>query len=118
MKTKKPEVAENTPDINAYIKKGKKADFLSDVKPMLATLVDGTFDEPGWMYEVKWDGYRALGYVNEGEAAIRSRNNKSFDDKFYPVFEALKKSGLNAVVDGEIVVLNEKGVPDFGGLQT
>ena len=33
-------------------------------------------------------------------------------------FEALKKSGLNAVVDGEIVVLNEKGVPDFGGLQT
>lgn len=65
---------------------------------MLATLVDKSCNEPGWMYEVKWDGYRAIGYVNKGETEIRSRNNKSFIEKFYPVYEALKKSGLNSVV--------------------
>jgi bifunctional non-homologous end joining protein LigD len=116
MKTKEPSATAT--NISSNPQKGKKAKFPSDIKPMLATLVDKPFDEPGWMYEVKWDGYRAIGYVNEGEAEIRSRNNKSFDEKFYPVLEALKKSGLNAVVDGEIVVLNDKGVPDFSALQT
>ena len=108
MKAKEPPVAAT--DVSSYIEKGKKATFPADIKPMLATLVDKPFDEPGWMYEVKWDGYRAIGYVNKGEAERRSRNNKSFDEKFYPVLEALKKSGLDAVVDGEIVVLNDKGV--------
>ncbi len=97
--------------------KGKKAPFPTDIMPMLATLVDKPVEEPGWMYEVKWDGYRALGYVNNGEVEVRSRNNKSFNEKFYPVYNALKKWGVNAVVDGEIVVVNEKGVPDFGDLQ-
>lgn len=118
MKTKKPAGDTNKADLKTHIKKGNKSEFPSDIKPMLATLVDEPFDEPGWMYEVKWDGYRAIGYVNNGEAELRSRNNKSFDEKFYPVTEALKRSGLNAVVDGEIVVLNDKGVPDFGALQT
>ncbi|MEJ7676814.1 MAG: hypothetical protein WKG06_02830 [Segetibacter sp.] len=118
MKTKEPPVAAPSAEISIILKKGKKSEFPADIKPMLATLVDEPLDEPGWMYEVKWDGYRAIGYVNKGEAALKSRNNKSFDEKFYPVYDALKKSGLNAVVDGEIVVLNDKGVPDFGNLQT
>ncbi len=41
-----------------------------DVKPMLATLVDKPFDEPGWLYQVKWDGYRALAYLNNGDVDI------------------------------------------------
>lgn len=57
---------------------------------MLATLVESPIDEPGWSYEVKWDGYRAIGYINKGSAEIRSRNNKSFNEKFYPVYDALK----------------------------
>jgi bifunctional non-homologous end joining protein LigD len=118
MKTKESPAAMPSAGISSILSKGRKAQFPSDIKPMLATLVDNPVDEPGWMYEVKWDGYRTIGYVNEGAAELRSRNNKSFDEKFYPVFEALKKSGLNTVVDGEIVVLNDKGVPDFGGLQT
>ena len=118
MKTKEPTIASTSENLKSNLNKGKKAEFPSDIMPMLATLVDKPFDEPGWMYEVKWDGYRAIGYVNKGETEIRSRNNKSFNEKFYPVYEALKKSGLNAVVDGEIVVMNDKGVPDFGNLQT
>ena len=96
---------------------GITAPFPADIKPMLATLVDKPVDEPGWMYEVKWDGYRALAYMNEGKVEIRSRNNKSFEEKYYPIQNALKEWGINAVVDGEIVVVNEKGVPDFGDLQ-
>src|SRR5688572_30520862 len=85
-------------------------EFLFDIKPMLATLIDTPFDEPGWLYEVKWDGYRAIVYLQKGNVDIRSRNNKNFNEKFYPIYQALKEWKVNAVVDGEIVVINEKGL--------
>ena len=94
-----------------------QASFPHDIKPMLATLIAQPFDDPGWLYEVKWDGYRALAYLQKGTVEIRSRNNKSFDDKFYPILQSLHKWKINAVVDGEIVVVNEQGVPDFSDLQ-
>lgn len=89
-----------------------------DVSPMLATLVDKPFEEKGWLYELKWDGFRALSYLKDSKVEIRSRNNKDFKSKFYPVYEALKKWKINAVVDGEIVVVDENGYPDFDALQT
>lgn len=84
---------------------------------MLATLADQPFDKEGWQYEIKWDGYRALAFMNKPDIELRSRNNKSFNDKFYPVYEAVKAWGLHAVVDGEIAVINEDGQSDFGLLQ-
>src|SRR5687767_3232763 len=89
----------------------------ADLSPMLATLVDAPIEESGWTYELKWDGYRAIGYINNGTVDIRSRNNKSFNEKFYPVLDALKKWKIKAVVDGEIIVVNEKGLADFSDLQ-
>jgi bifunctional non-homologous end joining protein LigD len=94
-----------------------KSAFPENLIPMLATLVDKPFDEPGWIYEVKWDGYRALAYLNNGEVNIRSRNNKSFNEKFYAVYNALLEWKTNAVVDGEIMVINNKGISDFSDLQ-
>jgi bifunctional non-homologous end joining protein LigD len=96
---------------------GKKAAFPKILSPMLATLVDEAFDEPGWVYEVKWDGYRAVAHTKAGKASMFSRNNKSFDEKFYPVHAAVARLGIDAVMDGEIVVLNKKGLSDFGALQ-
>src|SRR6185437_11796794 len=87
------------------------------IKPMLATLVDNAFNEEGWLYEIKWDGYRAIAYLNNGKVEIKSRNNKSFNDKFYPIYEALKKWDINAIVDGEIIVANKEGISDFSALQ-
>lgn len=84
---------------------------------MLATLVNEPVKEEGWIYEMKWDGYRAVGYINNGKVDLLSRNNKSFNEKFYPLHEALQQWNINAVVDGEIVVVNEHGVPDFSDLQ-
>lgn len=95
----------------------KKSPFPKDIKPMLATLVDKPFDDEGWLYEVKWDGYRAIAYLQKGNVELKSRNNKSFNDKFYPLIKALKTWQVNAVVDGEIIVVNDKGLPDFGDLQ-
>lgn len=96
---------------------GKKSPFPKTIKPMLATLVDKPFDEPGWIYEIKWDGYRAVALLNKGKVNLISRNNKSFNEKFYPVYTALQEWNMNAVVDGEVAVLNEKGIANFGSLQ-
>lgn len=96
---------------------GRKAPFPRTFKPMLATLIDKVFDEPGWIYEVKWDGYRAVGMINKGKVELISRNNKSFNDKFYPVTNALRRWRINAIVDGEVVVVNKQGMADFGALQ-
>lgn len=105
-------------DIKTLLSKAKKSAFPSKITPMLATLVDKPFDEEGWIYEVKWDGYRALALLNKNNVALKSRNNKSFDEKFYPIHDVLKKWKINAVLDGEIVVLNDKGISDFGALQS
>ncbi|MEO6455813.1 MAG: DNA ligase D [Ginsengibacter sp.] len=115
MKTKSP--ATSASSINDLLRKGKRSAFPADIKPMLATLVDEPVEQEGWLYEIKWDGYRALGYMNNGTVEVRSRNNKSFNEKFYPVYEALKSWKINAVVDGEIIVTNDKGIPDFSSLQ-
>jgi bifunctional non-homologous end joining protein LigD len=94
-----------------------KSAMPKNVSPMLATLVDHAMDEPGWRYEIKWDGYRALAYCNGKEVGIFSRNNKSFDEKFYPIHRALIELNLKAVLDGEIAVLNPSGLTNFNALQ-
>lgn len=91
--------------------------FTTTLTPMLATLVDKPVDAPGWLYEIKWDGYRAVAFMNNGEVELKSRNDKSFNEKFYPVYEALQNWGVNAIVDGEVVVLKDSGISDFGSLQ-
>jgi bifunctional non-homologous end joining protein LigD len=103
--------------VNPLLSEAPEAPFPETISPMLATLVDKPFDEEGWLYEIKWDGYRALALSNDGEVNLISRNNKSFNEKFYPVFDAVKEWGINAVIDGEIAVLKESGVSHFGSLQ-
>jgi len=104
-------------NIKEILKKAQPTPILKNIEPMLATLVSEPIDEVGWVYEMKWDGYRAVAYINNNKVDICSRNNKSFNQKFYPLHEALQQWNINAVVDGEIVVVNEQGLPDFSGLQ-
>ena len=104
-------------NIPSLLANAPKAKMPKTIKPMLATLVDEPFDNDGWLYEVKWDGYRALAFVQNGQAELLSRNNKSFNEKYYPLHQLLQSLKINAVFDGEILVLNEKGVSDFGKLQ-
>jgi bifunctional non-homologous end joining protein LigD len=94
-----------------------KSAMPATVSPMLATLVDTPPSQPGWSFEVKWDGYRAIARCDKQDVHLLSRNNKSFDDKFYPIREALAALKLGAVLDGEITVLKPDGSSSFGALQ-
>jgi bifunctional non-homologous end joining protein LigD len=99
------------------LKHAEQTPMPSDIKPMLATLVDTPFTDVGWQFELKLDGYRSIAYIQKGRAELRSRNNLSFNKKFAQVQTALSKWNIEAVVDGEVVVLDEQGVPDFNGIQ-
>ena len=113
-----PELVVETPaDVAATLKAAPKSAIPKNIKPMKATLVDEPFDDPDWLFEVKWDGYRAIAVINKDDGAeLISRNNIPFD-KFYPIKNLLKQWKINAVIDGEILVLNDKGISDFGALQ-
>ncbi|MGN6434997.1 MAG: DNA ligase D [Agriterribacter sp.] len=115
--TTRKRIASNRDSLNGWMSKLPKVAFPKKVSPMLATLVDEPFNEEGWVYEIKWDGYRAVALCNKGNVALMSRNQKSFNEKFYPIYEAVKKWKLEGVVDGEICVINKEGLADFGALQ-
>lgn len=104
-------------DIEALLQAGTQGSIPQGIKPMLAVLVNAPFDDPLWSYEVKWDGYRSLAYINQGDVSLASRNNKPFTGKYYPITEALQQWKNDAVLDGEILVLEEDGKADFSALQ-
>ncbi len=87
------------------------------VQPMLAIPVKEPFNHPDWIFEVKWDGYRAIAEIRDGGVSLYSRNLISFDKKFFPISEALRKLRFEALLDGEIVVVDDQGRPDFQKLQ-
>jgi bifunctional non-homologous end joining protein LigD len=103
-------------DAAALLKAAPGSKAPVNVKPMKATLIDEPFNDPDWLYEVKWDGYRAVSFLDKKEVTLISRNNIPFD-KYYPINDILKTWKMDAVIDGEILVLNDKGISDFGALQ-
>jgi len=114
--TGKDNTAVPTADLKNLLKDVPKAKVPVNIKPMKATLVDAPFDDPGWIYEIKWDGYRAVAIVDAGTAKLISRNNLPFD-QFSPINDLLESWQMNVVLDGEIVALNEEGNANFGALQ-
>jgi bifunctional non-homologous end joining protein LigD len=97
----------------------KLAPLPAEVAPMLATPVDEPFDDPGWLYELKWDGYRALLRVDrDGRIEVRSRSGNDFLQKFPELAELGEAfSERPVIVDGELVVLDERGRSSFQALQ-
>jgi bifunctional non-homologous end joining protein LigD len=98
------------------VRSGRGEKLKTFSSPMLATLHDQPFNDPGWIFEVKWDGYRAVAETGKS-IRLYSRNGLSFLSLYRPVAEALKKIRVDAVLDGEIVVLNSRHKPDFQKLQ-
>lgn len=117
LETKKASTSKRSINESDSLKKATRKASPKFVAPMLATLVDEPFDDDGWEYEVKWDGYRATAYLHKNEVALLSRNQKPFEEKFYPVYNALKEWKIDAVVDGEIVAIDDTGKADFNRLQ-
>jgi bifunctional non-homologous end joining protein LigD len=98
-------------------KAARKAPLPHAIRPMLATPVAEAFDRPGWLFEVKWDGYRAVAEVESGKVALYSRNHNSFNRRFAPIVESLEGLGHDAVLDGEVVVVDDAGRSSFQLLQ-
>ncbi|MEN6559774.1 MAG: DNA ligase D [Acidobacteriota bacterium] len=92
--------------------------FPGPLEPMLATLVDAPFDRPGWSFEVKWDGFRALAVTEAGRVRLVSRNGKPLDVRFPAIAAALAGTPSNVVLDGEIVAVDDRGRPAFQDLQS
>lgn len=101
---------------NVKIKKRNDADTFPKIKPMLAHPFEKAFDSKDWVFEVKWDGVRAILYKENNNIKIQSRNGNDIT-KLYPEIVNTAKTSLRrskaTVLDGEIVVLNEEGIPDF-----
>ena len=84
---------------------------------MLAKETDKAFDNADWIYEIKWDGYRAIAETSPKAIQLYSRNGNDFTTNYPVIITALKCIKHHVVLDGEIVVLNEKGFPDFQKIQ-
>jgi bifunctional non-homologous end joining protein LigD len=102
--------------IEDVLSKAPKAAMPTKLQPMKATLVREPFDDVGWLYEIKWDGYRALAVIDNSQAELISRNNISFD-QFHPIADTLGKWQAKVIIDGEIVVLGADGKSDFSAIQ-
>jgi len=96
-----------------------KAPLPAKFAPELATLVDAPPPDPEhWLFEVKFDGYRMLARIEEGAVRLITRNANDWTDKLTPLKEELERMALpDGWYDGEIVVHDDDGKPDFGLLQ-
>ncbi len=88
------------------------------LSPELPHLVDKAPEGKGWLHEMKYDGYRILSILKNGRIQLKSRNGLDWTDRFPEIVQELKRIKISsAVLDGEVVVLNEKGVSTFSQLQ-
>jgi bifunctional non-homologous end joining protein LigD len=96
-----------------------KAEMPASLEPMLATLGNAVPSGSEWLYEVKWDGYRALCFVEGGKVRMLSRRGTKLDKQFAAVAAALGQSvkADKAIIDGEVVALDDNGNPSFQRLQ-
>ena len=83
------------------------------LQPMLATLTDAPFDDKGWVFEDKYDGFRMVTKTQGGKVTLYSRNGKIISHSYIEVAEALEDVKGDAVIDGELVVLDKNGISHF-----
>jgi bifunctional non-homologous end joining protein LigD len=90
----------------------------SAIQPMLASIAEEPFDDPNWLFEIKWDGYRVVSFIENGSVRMVSRNQNDLGPR-YPELRELPKlvNAKTAILDGEVVVLDEQGRPSFSLMQ-
>src|SRR5450432_3761226 len=94
------------------------APFPGFIEPMLASLATHAFDDPAWLFEIKWDGYRVEAVVRDGRVSLHTRNGKDAGTYFPGLLNPPDWiAAREAVIDGEVVALDPAGMPDFGLLQ-
>jgi len=87
------------------------------IQPMLARTATAPFSDPGWLFETKWDGCRAIAVCNGKHSRFYSRNGHSFADRYPRIFRELQQTKKYMILDGEIVAIGADGRSDFQLLQ-
>jgi bifunctional non-homologous end joining protein LigD len=88
------------------------------IHPMLATSIETPFDSPDWLFEIKWDGYRAIAFIDQGKLRLVSRNQNDLTAQYADLHDLPKfVQAKTAVLDGEIVALDEHGRSSFSLMQ-
>jgi bifunctional non-homologous end joining protein LigD len=88
------------------------------ITPMLATPVDKPFDDPEWLFEIKWDGYRAIAFIENGKIRLVSRNQNDLTSQYAELHDLPRLvKAKNAILDGEIAALDEQGRASFSLMQ-
>ncbi|PKA99804.1 bifunctional non-homologous end joining protein LigD [Flavobacteriaceae bacterium MAR_2009_75] len=88
------------------------------IKPMLASSTSKQiFNDPKWLYELKWDGYRIIAHVSNKGVLLQSRNGINYNQKFEDLHSELQGLEDEVILDGEVVILTEDGISQFGELQ-
>ena len=102
----------------AEVQGARKSAMPARLGPMLASIGEKAFSDPNWLFEIKWDGVRALAWIDDGALTLRSRNAVDIT-KRYPELAALPDavSAQQAILDGEIVALDTRGHSEFQLLQ-
>ena len=102
----------------AELQGARKSAMSSRIEPLLATLADRPFSDPHWLFEIKWDGVRALARIENDALTLRSRTGVDIA-KRYPELASLPDAlaARQAILDGEIVALDAQGHSDFERLQ-
>ncbi len=90
----------------------------TSIHPMLATAIEKPFDGDDWLFEIKWDGYRAIAFIENGHARLVSRNQNELTHR-YPELKDLPQfvKAKTAILDGEVVALDDQGRPSFSLMQ-
>jgi bifunctional non-homologous end joining protein LigD len=104
-------------DIKLNLNDAKKARMPKNVRPTLATLVDSAFNDKDWIFEIKWDGYRAIAAWDSKSVQLYSRQGNDFESKYKEIVEAVRSLKHQAVLDGEIVSVDSDGKSHFEWLQ-
>ncbi len=88
------------------------------IYPMLAESITEPFDSPDWLFEIKWDGYRAVAFIDNGNVRLVSRNQNELTSR-YPELKNMAGyvKAKNAILDGEVVAVDEQGKPSFSLMQ-
>jgi bifunctional non-homologous end joining protein LigD len=117
---KSDRAAAPAPAAKRAIRRAKLEPLPVITKPMLATLVDAPFDDPAWLFEFKWDGYRAIAVVDaDGSVTLTSRNGNDLLNQFAELAQMRTAfTSLPIIVDGEICILDDRGRSSFQALQS
>lgn len=116
---RKDESSTNTPKVYQTPKKSHADPWPKEIKPQLSTLTKRIPAGEDWIHEIKLDGYRTLAYIKKNVITLKTRSGLDWTDHYPAIAKDLSKlSTVNAIIDGEIVVLDENGHSSFAALQS